>query len=84
MLDALAVLLETDVEKLRVLCKLTVVCAAADIEFCVAKSGCESRPRCESHPAGCESSLCQVVYPMTDPLDLGKEGIYLCRASKHW
>lgn len=45
--QALDVLLETDMTKLRVLCKLRVVCAAAGIEFCLAKSGCESRPRCE-------------------------------------
>ena len=65
---ALAMLSETNVER------LTVVCAAASIEFCLAKSGCESRPRCESHPAGCDASLCLVVHPMADLLDMGRRG----------
>lgn len=52
--DALAMVLETSVEGLRVLCRLTVACAAAGMNFCLAKSECES-------------SLGWAVYPVTHP-----------------
>lgn len=52
--DAPAMVLETKVNGFRVLCRLTVVCAAASVDFCLAKSGCGSSLGC-------------VVYPVTHP-----------------
>lgn len=49
----------------------------------MAKPGCEARRRCEAHPAGCDSNPCLAVNPVTDTLDMGEEGISLCRASEH-